>query len=43
MFIGVDIGSVSVDAVLMNGGREIVEEHYVRTKGRPIESCMGVL
>ncbi|HUU94671.1 MAG TPA: BadF/BadG/BcrA/BcrD ATPase family protein, partial [Phycisphaerae bacterium] len=43
MYIGVDIGSVSVDAVLMDDGREILEEQYVRTKGQPIETCMAVL
>jgi len=43
MYIGLDIGSVSVNAVLMNQDEEVVEEHYVRTRGRPVEAARGVL
>ena len=43
MYLGVDIGSVSVDAVLLNDAREILEEHYLRTKGQPVETCLAVL
>jgi len=43
MHIGVDIGSVSVDAVLMNDANEILEEHYVRTRGKPVEACLATL
>jgi len=43
MHIGVDIGSVSVDAVLMNDAKEVLEEHYVRTRGKPVEACLATL
>jgi len=43
MYIGVDIGSVSVDAVMIDEKKEILEEHYVRTKGQPVQTCMDVL
>ncbi|MBM4034465.1 MAG: CoA activase [Planctomycetes bacterium] len=43
MFIGLDIGSVSVNAVLMDGGLRIIEDHYVRTKGQPVQTVRRVL
>jgi len=43
MYIGLDIGSVSVNAVLMDDGRTGLEDHYVRTKGQPIEATRRVL
>ena len=43
MHIGLDIGSVSVNAVLMDAENAIVEEHYVRTKGQPAETVLRVL
>lgn len=42
-YIGLDIGSVSVKAVLLNGAKEVLEDHYVRSHGQPIESLMLVL
>jgi len=43
MYIGLDIGSVSVNAVLMDDERRILEDHYVRTMGQPIEAMRGAL
>ena len=42
-YIGIDIGSVSVKTVLMNGGKEVLESHYVRSHGQPIETVLIVL
>jgi len=42
MYIGVDIGSVSVDAVLVNEQKQIIETHYLRTRGKPVETCLAV-
>src|SRR3989304_837507 len=42
-YIGVDIGSVSVKTVLMNGNKEVLEDHYVRSHGQPIETVQIVL
>jgi len=42
MYIGVDIGSVSVDAVLVDDQKQIIETHYVRTHGKPVETCLAV-
>jgi len=43
MLIGLDIGSVSVNAVLMDDERKILEDHYERTKGQPIQAMRRVL
>ena len=43
MYIGLDIGSVSVDVVMMDAERRVVEDHYVRTKGQPVEAMRRVL
>lgn len=42
-YIGLDIGSVSVKAALLNESKEVLETHYVRSHGQPIESIMMVL
>jgi len=43
LHIGLDIGSVSVNTVLMNSSGEILEEHYTRTKGQPVARTHEVL
>ncbi|MHC4276522.1 MAG: acyl-CoA dehydratase activase [Planctomycetota bacterium] len=42
-YIGLDIGSVSLKVVLVNDKKEILEEHYVRTHGQPLETTLEVL
>ena len=42
-YIGIDIGSVSVKTVLMNAEKEVLESHYVRSHGQPIETVLIVL
>ena len=42
-YIGIDIGSVSVKAVLMNGSKQVLEDHYVRSHGQPVETILLVL
>jgi predicted CoA-substrate-specific enzyme activase len=42
-YIGLDIGSVSVKAVLINERKEILEDHYVRSHGQPVETFLLVL
>lgn len=37
-YLGVDVGSVSTDIVLLDEKLEVVEKHYLRTKGRPINA-----
>lgn len=35
-YLGVDVGSVSTDLVLIDANMNVIEELYLRTKGRPI-------
>jgi predicted CoA-substrate-specific enzyme activase len=42
-YIGIDIGSVSVKAVVMNEQKGVLENHYVRSHGQPIETVLIVL
>ncbi len=43
LFLGLDIGSVSVKTVLINQNREIVENRYDRHKGQPIQTVINRL
>ncbi len=37
-FLGIDVGSVSTNIVLINQQREVITGLYLRTRGRPIET-----
>ena len=37
VYLGVDIGSVSTNLVLIDANGELIHEIYLRTKGRPVE------
>ncbi len=43
IYIGIDIGSVSADTVILDEKREILEKHYVRTKGEPFRTALSIL
>lgn len=43
VYIGIDIGSVSADTVVLDGHKNILEEHYIRTKGEPLETSLSIL
>lgn len=43
LFIGLDVGSVSLNTVVMDQKGEILEEHYHRIKGRPLDTVDRVL
>ena len=42
-YVGIDIGSVSVKAALINEDKEVLESHYVRSHGQPLETVLIVL
>ena len=42
-YVGIDIGSVSVKAVLISEDKEVLESHYVRSHGQPLETVLIVL
>jgi len=35
-FLGIDVGSVSINTVILGAQKEIIEEHYHRIQGQPI-------
>lgn len=37
-YLGVDVGSVSTDIVLLNDRMQVIESVYLRTKGKPIQA-----
>ncbi len=41
--IGLDVGSVSANTVLIDEEKKVVEEHYTRTKGQPLQVVLAVL
>ena len=41
--IGIDSGSVSVNIVVIQPDKEILEEHYIRHKGRPVKAAHEAL
>jgi predicted CoA-substrate-specific enzyme activase len=43
IYLGMDIGSVSVNTVLVNDGGQVLEEHYTRIKGQPLQTVQGVV
>lgn len=43
IFIGVDVGSVSLNVALINRDREILGESYTRTRGEPLQTVAKVL
>jgi predicted CoA-substrate-specific enzyme activase len=43
VFLGVDIGSVSLNLVLLDDGLHVVKERYVRTRGKPLETALEAL
>jgi predicted CoA-substrate-specific enzyme activase len=43
LHLGLDVGSVSANTVLIDEKKKVVEEHYTRTKGQPLETALNVL
>ena len=41
--IGLDVGSVSANTVVVDGKKNVIEEHYTRLKGQPLETVSRVL
>lgn len=40
--MGIDVGSVSTNIILMNEREEVVEKLYIRTQGKPIKALQKV-
>ncbi|MFC1995607.1 acyl-CoA dehydratase activase [Chloroflexota bacterium] len=43
MKLGIDVGSVSAKFVVMDGADQVIESHYIRTKGQPVETVLTIL
>ncbi|MBU1205680.1 MAG: CoA activase [Proteobacteria bacterium] len=43
LHLGLDVGSVSANTVLIDDQKNVVEEHYTRIKGQPLETVLAVL
>jgi predicted CoA-substrate-specific enzyme activase len=41
--LGLDVGSISLNTILLNERQEVVFEDYTRTKGQPYETALKVL
>ncbi len=43
MKLGIDIGSVTAKAVVLDETNNIIEKRYVRTRGQPVETVLAIL
>jgi predicted CoA-substrate-specific enzyme activase len=43
LYLGIDVGSVSANTILMDEDREVIEEHYTRIKGQPLHTVSQIL
>jgi activator of 2-hydroxyglutaryl-CoA dehydratase len=43
LYLGIDVGSVSANTVIMDGHWKVLEEHYTRIKGQPLQTVQRVL
>ncbi len=43
LYLGMDIGSVSTNTIIMDDQRNVREEHYTRIKGQPLQTVKKVL
>jgi predicted CoA-substrate-specific enzyme activase len=43
LYLGIDVGSVSANTVIMNDHQEVLEEHYTRIKGQPLQTVQKIL
>jgi len=43
LFLGIDIGSVSVNIVVLNEKKEVIHEAYIRHQGQPVKTAFEAL
>ena len=43
MKLGIDIGSVTAKAVVLDEADNIIESRYTRTRGQPVETILSIL
>ncbi len=42
-YVGIDVGSISANTVVLDAERRVLEEHYSRTKGQPLRTVQRIL
>jgi predicted CoA-substrate-specific enzyme activase len=43
LYLGIDVGSVSANTIIMDDHQEVLEEHYTRIKGQPLQTVQKIL
>jgi len=43
LYLGIDVGSVSANTIIMDDHQEVLEEHYTRIKGQPLLTVQKIL
>jgi predicted CoA-substrate-specific enzyme activase len=43
LYLGMDVGSVSANTIIMDDHQNVLEEHYTRIKGQPLQTVQKVL
>ena len=43
LYLGIDVGSISANIVVVDEEKQVLEEHYARTRGQPLPTVNGVL
>jgi predicted CoA-substrate-specific enzyme activase len=43
LYLGIDVGSVSANTVILDDRNNVLEEHYTRTRGQPLQTVGRVL
>ncbi|MBM4322997.1 MAG: CoA activase [Deltaproteobacteria bacterium] len=43
LYLGIDVGSVSANTVILNDQGKVLEEHYTRIKGQPLKTVQKIL
>jgi predicted CoA-substrate-specific enzyme activase len=43
LYLGIDVGSVSANTIIMDDDRNVLEEHYTRIKGQPLQTVQRIL
>ena len=42
-YIGIDIGSISVDTAILDKSKNIIEDRYIRSYGQPLQTAIKTL
>ncbi|NWG01768.1 MAG: 2-hydroxyglutaryl-CoA dehydratase, partial [Syntrophaceae bacterium] len=43
LYLGIDVGSVSANTIIMDDYQNVIEDHYTRIKGQPLQTVQKIL